>query len=95
MKAASPLAGAASAWRHAAGIFTAVIARLDRAVSIPETAAIEPMGRGVLDTRLRGYDGLGAGRDSRFASRPGMTGANHEPPPVNPLLTIHPARIAG
>jgi len=64
MKAASPLAGAASAWRHAAGIFTAVIARLDRAVSIPETAAIEPMGRGVLDTRLRGYDGLGAGRDS-------------------------------
>jgi hypothetical protein len=24
--------------------------------SIPETAAIEPMGRGVLDTRLRGYD---------------------------------------
>ena len=32
--------------------------------SIPETPAIEPMGRDVLDTRMRGYDELGAARDS-------------------------------
>ncbi len=33
--------------------------------SIPETAVIEPRGHGVLDTRLRGYDGGGCG--ARFS----------------------------
>jgi hypothetical protein len=32
-----------------------VIARLDRATSIPEAGVIEPRGRGVLDSRMRGH----------------------------------------
>jgi hypothetical protein len=50
----------------------------------------EPKSRGVRDTRLRLYDSGGCGRDSGFdaGASPGMTLE------INPLLTIHTAKIA-
>jgi hypothetical protein len=36
---------------------TAVIARLDRATQYSRGSSDQPIGRGVLDTRMRGYDG--------------------------------------
>jgi hypothetical protein len=38
-----------------------VIARACGRSSIPETSMMEPRGRGVLDTRMRGYDEVGGG----------------------------------
>jgi hypothetical protein len=35
-----------------------VIVRLDRTIQYSETSMIEPKSRGILDTRIRGYDGL-------------------------------------
>ena len=40
--------------RENADTYSTVIARLDRATSIPETPMIESRSRGVLDTRMRG-----------------------------------------
>jgi hypothetical protein len=65
--------------------------------SIPEAAVTEPTGRGVLDTRLRGYDGLGAGRESgygarfpdmRFAHRSSMRRIAPNDGPIPPPLTL-------
>ena len=48
------------------GVILAVIARLDRAIQYAETVLVEPIGRGVLDTRLRGQDDLLLGAASHL-----------------------------
>ena len=47
-----------AARRENAEVWSVVIVREGGRSSIPEAAVIEPISRGVLDTRLRGYDGL-------------------------------------
>jgi hypothetical protein len=83
--------------KRAAGISTAVVAREGGRPSIPEAAVTEPTGRGVLDTRLRGYDGPGAGRESgygarfpdvRFAHRSSMRRIAPNDGPIPPPLTL-------
>jgi len=64
-------------WRSASwgrGPIHIVVPREGGGPSIPGATVIETKGRGVLDTRLRGYDGPSMARESGFASRPGMTG---------------------
>jgi hypothetical protein len=48
--------------REIANTHPVVIARESARPGIPETSVIEPKSRGVLDTRLRGYDSTVWGR---------------------------------
>jgi hypothetical protein len=79
--------------KRAAGISTAVVARLDRAIRYSRDAsdrADRPRRTGY--PACAGYDGgWGETPASAASRRPGMT---IQIAPVNPLLTIHPARIA-
>jgi hypothetical protein len=50
------LQSSAAMRREIAKAYSVVIVREGGRSSIPETAVIRPISRGVLDTRLRGYD---------------------------------------
>ena len=55
--------------RENVGSYSVVIVREGGRPSIPETPMIEPIGRGVLDPRLRGDDGRGKLGYLRYPNR--------------------------
>ena len=57
--------------------YSVVVTRESGWPSIPETAMIEPIGRGVLDTRLRGYDDFVRGDHLDLIARSGSDEAIH------------------
>src|ERR1700719_1916367 len=60
-----------------------------RAIQYSETLVMESKGRGVLDTRLRGYDDSSAA--ARWAKQPQPNVAPTFPNPDNSTITLSPA----